>query len=536
MVRKAAIPGLIALIIPIVLWVTALRAAEAEKTEKAEEAAAAFEKVYGADLKRVRGARESMELADRILKAAQEVDNQPEFLGLLCEKAYDLTQPYPDGAKTAVATMSLLATRVPEKAPACAEKVVKIRQSQFDLSKGQARTKAGDDLIDALLAAASAKLAAGAYTDALALCKRAQPVARSIKSALADKVEGRLKAVGLWVKSAREAEDLRNELDKDAGNKTVREKLVRLYLVELDNPTEANKYVEGLDDEDLRKYVPAAGKPLDSAPSLACLELGDWYYTKLANEASAGAKGMMLERAQGYYERFVETHLAKDMTRTRAVAALSDIEQQLGRLISPALRQRPPLVDLLAWIDPARDGAGGTWTKQGQAIVGNLHLNTSLVFPVALDGSYELHMTLVRTEKMDCLMVVLPAGSTSMALALNDYQAPLFYLNLVEGKPLQGKLESFANDQEHSLKVRVLLKGGQADLAFDLDGAPLLKWSGPVSALSEDPHRRLRQKQCPGLILHSCGVILRSLRLRVLSGEARPLYPADKSKATGPSR
>ena len=536
MVRKTGISGALALALVATCWAAALGAAEAAKDENAEEAAAAFEKVYGADLKAVKGARESIELAQRMLKAAKAADIQPAFLTLLCENAYALAQPYADGAKTALEAMSFLAARLPDKAGACAEKVVKVRQGQYDLSRGPARTKAGNDLIEALLAAAAARADACAYADALALTKRAQPVARAVRSALADQADARVKALGLCLKSAREAEDLKTQLEKDAGAKALREKLVRLCLMELDNPTEAARHLEGLDEGDLRKYVPAACRPLESAPSRACLELGDWYCTKLAPEASASAKGAMLERAEGYYERFVETHPAKDMDRTRVVAALADIEQQLAKLVPPALRKRRPLIDLLPWIDPARDGSGGPWARQSDAVVGNRHPNTSLVFPVMLDGSYELHLTLVRTGKVDCLMVILPVGSTSLALALNDYEAPLYYLHLVAGKPLQGPLEAFANDVEHTLKVRVLLKGDQADLAFDLDGAPLLAWSGPRSALSEDPKRRLPQKQCPGLILHGCGVVVRGLGVRVLSGDAKPLRPAGRSKAAGPAK
>jgi hypothetical protein len=517
--------------------VTILSAAEGVKTE---EAAAAFEKVYGGDLKRAKGARDSVELADRMVKAARDPDCQAEYLNLLCEKAYELTQPHPEGAKTAVEAMRLLANRVPEKAAACAESIAKIRQKQFDLSKGEAKTRAGEDLIDALLEAVDAKFAAGAYTDALTLCKRAQPVARAIKSVQADKVDARLKAVGMCMKSVRDAEDLRKKVEKEPDNKTLREKLVRLYLVELDNPTEANKYVEGLDDGDLRKYVPAAAKPLESAPAMACLELGDWYYTKLFNDASAGAKSMMFERAQGYYERFLDTHSAKDMDRKRATDALKTIEAELEKMASSALHKQPPIIDLLAWIDPARawiDAAQAVlgWKRQGQALVGGGSGEWCLTFPVILDGSYELQMTLVRIGKENSIVIVLPIRATLAELVLNVDGRPKFRLEDVVGGCPEGAMESLADNREHSLKARVLLKGDRADLVFNLDGEPLFKWSGPISALAEHPNR-LSHKQCPGLRLYGCQVSLRSLRLRVLSGEPKPLYPAERPKAIPPTR
>ena len=109
---------------------------------------------------------------------------------------------------------------------------------------------------------------------------------------------------------------------------------MRLYLVEMNNPAEAAKFVDETLDEATRKYVPAAAKPIEEAPELACNELGDWY-RGLADQATATAsKGAMLERAKAYYERFVDLHKADDLARAGATLMLKKIDDALAKIES----------------------------------------------------------------------------------------------------------------------------------------------------------------------------------------------------------
>ena len=77
--------------------------------------------------------------------------------------------------------------------------------------------------------------------------------------------------------------------------------------------------------------MPAAAKPVEDVPELACLELGAWY-RGLGEMASPGAKAAMFARAQAYYKRFLELHLHQDLDRTRVSLAMKKIEQQLAAL------------------------------------------------------------------------------------------------------------------------------------------------------------------------------------------------------------
>jgi hypothetical protein len=150
-----------------------------------QEAEQAFAAVYGADLTRVKAARDpkaTVELATRMLATAKEAKSQPAFQAVLCEKAYELTAAIPSGQPTAIEAMTLLAACAPEKAIQSADAIAEVRQRQFEAARGDERPKAGEALLDAILKGADLRAQAGAATDACTIYRRAQAIAASIKS------------------------------------------------------------------------------------------------------------------------------------------------------------------------------------------------------------------------------------------------------------------------------------------------------------------------------------------------------------------
>jgi formylglycine-generating enzyme required for sulfatase activity len=133
---------------------------------------------------------------------------------------------------------------------------------------------------------------------------------------------------------------LKARLSVDPKDASSRKEIVRLYLVEMDNPAEAAKFLNEAMDAATRKYVPAAAKPVEEAPEAACTEMGDWY-RGLADQATAPAsKGAMLERAKAYYTRFVDLHKADDVARAGATLMLMKIDDALAKL-GPAVVGMP---------------------------------------------------------------------------------------------------------------------------------------------------------------------------------------------------
>ena len=516
----------VASVILVVLPV-GVRAAEADK------AVQDFESLYGRDMARVantRDTKDDVELAARLLAAAKKAADQPPLLAVLCEKAYDLAAVHPDGYETALDAMDVLKTEVPAKAGECAEREVAVLQKQFTRAPKDAKADPGEALLDALLALVDSRLETGDAADAAKACGEARRIAIAISSERREHIEQRHNDVKQTIQDAGEIENLKALLDKEPENTAAREKLVRLCL-NAGNPADAARYVEGVKDEALRKYVPAAAKPVEEAPELACVELGEWY-RDLAEGAPSYARVMMYERARAYLERFLKIHPAKDALRTRAVLALEKVEAALEKL------GRSRWTDLLAMVDPARDTVLGRWLllPDGLAVIWRPGDPRSpwarILVPAAPQGSYELKGRFVRTSENREVFVVLPAGETAVALVLSKKDGDSSALESIQGSSgavvRPGALE---NGREYALHAKVVLAGEQAEVMVNLDGEPYIAWKGPRSDLSVAKGLEVTEPGCFGLGVQSACVLWRSLRLKMLSGKVRPVRPKPKGKA-----
>ncbi len=516
----------------LVVFAASLRAAGADK------AAEVFESLYGAKVKAVKATRDAgddVELAARLLAAAKEATKQPGFLAVLCEKAADLAGGHPDGYATAVEAMDFLASQVSEKAAACAERVVQIRQNQFEKSRGDERFGAGEALLDALLPLVDAKEAAGEYLEAAAVCRRAQTVARAVKSDRSEEIEARQKQLAQTLRTLREIAGVKTLIQRNPGNTAAREKLVRLYLVDRDDPAEAARHLEGVKDKSLRKYVPAVAKGVEAAPELACMELGEWY-RGLGEKAAPGAQAAMYARAKAYYERFLSLHTRDDLQRTQATLALKEIQAAFEKSGGPppAKSAKGRWIDLLPLIDPAKDAVKGDWKRQGGivAIVKPVECGR-ITIPIAPQGSYELQVKFVRTSGDGEVVVIFPVGSARIKLGLNVWHGLGSGLALINRKEAHKnetgvRPGTLVNGREYALHITVVAKGDQAQIAVRLDGKPYINWRGPQSALSLSSWWALPKSGCLGLGTHESTVVFRSVRLKMLSGEARLLRPEGK--------
>jgi len=344
----------------------------------------------------------------------------------------------------------------------------------------------------------------------------------------------------------------------------------------LDDPERAAEVLDGIEDEELRKYVPAAAKPIDAAPELACLQLGEWYMG-LAEAAPAYAKPAMYTRATAYISRFLRLHETKDMDRVRAKVLLKKAQVAIGTAKMPAPAQtkiektkkpRKPgetaagtedgvikpgkWVDLMALADPDEDTLRGEWRRRGNALVASFD-NTSdrdalIAFPVTVKGNYEFQVTLVKLNGDDVFGFNLPVGSSSVTFGLGWFRQsgsgffpvhgwlPHHKENTACVRP--GRVEA---GREYALHVLVRCGGERARISAHLDGKPFVSWEGPQPALTtwrpwSSPRDRIT------LASRSSTVVALAARLRMLSGEAwlvrageggQPLGPLHKTRTIG---
>jgi len=525
-------------------------------TEAEEKAAEVFESLFGADVARVartRDAADDIALAKRLLDTAKgDAADKPALVAVLCEKAYDLSSGHADGYATAAEAAEFLAAQVPAKAAEGAERLVTVRQKQYALAAPDAKAAAGEALVDALLGAADAESAAGDLPGAVSSCRRAEAIARAVKSDRLAAVAARGGHLAHRLAVHREIENMKALVGRDPGSVAARERLVRLYLVDLDDPAAAAENLEGVQDESLRKYVPAAGKGAEAAPELACMELGDWYRS-LGEGAPEGPKAAMFARAKAYYDRFLSLHPSNDLDRTAATVALKKIEEALAKLgpaaTAPSIAKPTPggpaavpkdgvikpgrWVDLLPLVDIASDAITGTWERQGDALaVTGGQSPRRLKFPVAVSGSYQCRVRLLGTGKTDTWSLLLCVGDRQVYLTLNNFRRASG-LAFVRGRGSEGNETTvpatpWVKDREYVLDVIVTVAGDRADIKVLLDSLPHIAWSGPVADLSLTAHHQAPWLSKPGslgLATNDAPLVFRQVSLRMLSGEAKVLRP-----------
>jgi hypothetical protein len=493
----------------------------------ADEAEDAFESLFGADYKRVTGTRDPSDdaaLAAQILKAAKDPATHAALVSLLCEKAYELGVKHPSGCETAAQAMDVLAERAPDRKSECLGKAASVRERQYEAAKGPDREKCGQMLLDALVALAAMQEKAGSEAEAIAACRKAVKVAVTIGSGARRDIEAWIERLGCRLRARKQATDLKNRLQASPEDAAARKDLVRVLVVELDDPGQAATHIDESCDPGMRRYVPAAAQGIEAAPEVACLELAEWY-RRLADAAgiSAGGKVAVLKRAYRYYQRYLDQHGAADLSGSQATLAMRRIEEALSKLgasltydIVPG-----PWIDLLKLVVPAKDAAVGTWQSWGSALTVKPMSEAQLVIPCAPEGNFEFQVRFVRTENNGEVRFLFPAASCATVLLLDRFTKRSEFHDVTQGdaSAYPGKI---TNGQDYVVDIQVVQSGGQTDVNIQMNGKPYIRWRGPGSAVrSVTGNWLIRDPRCVGLGAHDTGVTFKDARLRMLSGRAR---------------
>ncbi|HUS91378.1 MAG TPA: hypothetical protein VM695_05980, partial [Phycisphaerae bacterium] len=152
----------------------------------AQAAAARVNELFGQAIRDAQaspGHDDNVGLARRLLDAAQHDSRQAEMAAALCDAAYGLASPAPQGLDLAAEAMELLAQRVPDRAADAAQKLLAIRRRQYGAAPASERPAMGERFIDSLTGVADALAAGGKYADAISYLRQAVSVAAGIRSA-----------------------------------------------------------------------------------------------------------------------------------------------------------------------------------------------------------------------------------------------------------------------------------------------------------------------------------------------------------------
>jgi len=284
--------------------------------------------------------------------------------------------------------------------------------------------------------------------------------------------------------------------------------------------------------------VPAAAKGLEAPPELACMELGNWYRS-LADAAAEDVKAAMLARAELYYERFLEMHATDDLGRAAATIALkkveADIEKLGGRLVGPLAAGAAASgetikpgrwVEVIGRIDPKRDTVDGKWQRRGRSLaMSSPAAENRAAAPIAPAGNYVLDAQFVRTSGDDTVCFTLPVGSRSVSVFFSAWQSAVHGLSDIKGQdarsnPTGVKPGTLRNGVTYRACMTVKVRGEQARITVRLNGRPLIAWNGLLADLSPQISWASPRPGRPAFGTSHSDAVFRSLRLKMLSGQA----------------
>ena len=508
-------------------WIGVLVLAGLAPAAWAEDAARMFDSLFGQEVKRVkatRGYEDDQKLAGDLLGVAEKRKQDTALVEVVCRTAWDLARKTPAGFPTAVKAMELLAECIPAKAPECRGEILSVRRRQYGAARGAERTCAAEALIQALQAVAEDKIQAKDYTEALKLLRQAAAMAGAMRLPVLAELQAKVRKVAAWELARRQIVQMEARLKADPKDGFARRRIIELYLVELDDPAGAARFVDEESDERLKTYIPLAAKDAQDLADQACLELAQWYLS-LADKATTHGKITVLVRARTYYQSFLAKHEKTDLSRTKASLALEKIEAELSRL-DPTPEVAAKWIDVLKLVDPGKHAVAGKWTRSGSKVGTQQAARQSRIgIPVAPKGDYELKVQFVRRQGDNDVNMILPAGKTSVMLMLSNDHGKASGLSNVDGKYCEanetrtsGKL---SNGKLYLIHVTVKTKDDQAEIHATMDGQKLVDWSGPLSRLSNSRYWQLPNPQILGLGLDTGNTgYFQSAQLRMLSGKA----------------
>ena len=193
--------------------------------------------------------------------------------------------------------------------------------------------------------------------------------------------------------------------------------------------------------------------------------------------------------------------------------------------------KEPKWLDVLAFVDPAKDKIEGTWRRTDAGISLEDGPTGFLAIPVAPKGNYEFCVKFTRTSGNDTLIIVLPAGPKAVAVLISFWGGLVSGLGNIKGKDPKDKDNEtgvrpggIANNVEHTVYAKVIAGPKLAEITVTLDSKPLVNWKGPTNDLSP----WYPTGGCLVLGISNSKIIWHSAELRMLSGDAKPMRPLAK--------
>ncbi|MBI1371736.1 MAG: hypothetical protein GC159_03105 [Phycisphaera sp.] len=495
--------------LPAMLWA---QAADDPANVEAPSAAAVskpdpkalFDELFGGEVKRVTGTpdpADDLQLAKTLLDAAQNTADNPQLVAVLAEQAATLAAKSPEGGAVTDTALRLLIDKAPERRVELLKQLVDANQKAYLKTPIADRPAAGEKLIDTMLDLAAAQLAEDNPSDAILTYRRAGVIGTSIHTSRRDELKALLDEAVAAQRVQNQIDTARARVKANPQDKAAAAELVRLHIVELDDPTEARKYTFLIDDETMKTNIRLASGKQDDMTEDQFMALADWYKDLAPTAGALRSRATMYQHAADYYDAFLAKHTATDLVQTKATLERKRVGDQLAALterLGPSalsVQRSSAWVDVLALVDPAKHARGpeaGQWTKDNNGVHSVSYAGT-IVMPVTITGSYDLEMVTSHGESRNGrFSLEIPVGTTSTTLfvysSADDLPNAFAFVNdqrvQDEANPTRFRYPMTEENHDYTVGIKVRVKGDNASLTVSIDGKGGVQWEGPLAQLT----------------------------------------------------
>ncbi len=346
----------------------------------ADDPAALVQSLYGDRIARVTATpakTDDIALAREILDAAAATKENLPALVALCEAAHELGMRHRDGYAVAASALELLCASEAPDIELHQMKLLDTYQKQIAVAGREEKVKLGETALTLLDDLSRQMLAKRNYAEATALTRRAQATAGLVNSPqrVAD-YKTKLAGLMEFERTQRRVTQLSERVLRDANDQPAMEEMVRLMIVDLDDPASANSYVPRLTEGEFKRLASLAIKPADELSTADRLSLGEWFHSLATQQKPSPAYAWL--RAEEHLTAFLDGHTAADLQRTKATLKLKEVQQAITKGAADNIKDlSAPKVEPMIILS-ARFGGGNNWLDCTQRVKG-LTFNNTLV-------------------------------------------------------------------------------------------------------------------------------------------------------------
>ncbi len=474
--------------------------------EELAEAETLFDRLYGAELRKLRSSRDSREavdLAQRLYSAARADGVGPAFATHLLEHAHELGSRHRAGYEVALNALERLAEVRPENRFETLNRALSLGRRAYGGTDGESRRRWAEKLIDLHLEVARIQKQRGELSAATRTCAQASPYASAAGRRATEDLRMLQRRVEDLLRLNRQVDSLRSRLEQNPSDEELATRLVLMLLLDLDDRSAAREVLEDLDVDapDLKERMDLAAKDrYDLSPDEAW-ELAHWYVEQ-ADQRRGDTAARLLAEGDEALATFLE---AADMTDDRRTEAellrerlIMDIRRMAREGVAAAVGEvTRRQVNLFDHLGDFRSREEDHFRYESERLIvrtpETAPWHWGPWFRVSAGFRYEMEARIVVTRggpRNGRVRFYFPVDETTLVFELTTAGSEESGRTLrSRGRPPKvygfraGPGGEFERDSEIRIDIDVRQVGSAVDIRIDIDGKRHITWTGSTHDL-----------------------------------------------------